>query len=435
MAQSSGQGGSIPLTEYRREAPPGWGPNISDYPLKSYFEKLRLWYRVFDGADEVVGPLVAGRLVGRAQKLAINLKLPRPHDNGFDAGDDALVRLSVEEVRGPMNPNIIIQHHIPSGSQALCNALRDAFGQSDQDMVSRSLEAFFEFRRGNMSLQEYSVEWDLRYDEAETRSNLQLNEVAKYYLFFKQSGLPSKFIEDVKLQIQGDLSRFSEARALALRLSQRSDATIDGDHYYGEQSDGQEDWREEWLEECYDAWSENYYGDEDYDQYWMDEEDVWYDYEEEPWLDNEEYWQEEPTSHHEAAGSSSSYPDNETVTDGQAQEDYYKGKGKNSMKNAMGLGCHTCGSKWHWTKSCPVNAGGKTSHYGGKPFKTRVMDKENIQGMANPRATQKALGILVALGKEKVLARAMVALVEKEKVSQNILQTWRSTMFKAHEAR
>ena len=62
MAQSSSSGqGGIPLTEYRREVPPGWGPGIQDYPLKSYVEKLRLWYRVFDGADEIIGPLVAGR--------------------------------------------------------------------------------------------------------------------------------------------------------------------------------------------------------------------------------------------------------------------------------------------------------------------------------------------------------------------------------------
>lgn len=74
------------------------------------------------------------------------------------------------------------------------------------------------------TLQEYSVEWDLRYDEAETRSNLHLNEVA--YLFFKQSGPPNKFIGDVKPQIQGDLSRFADARALALRLGQRGDYTM-----------------------------------------------------------------------------------------------------------------------------------------------------------------------------------------------------------------
>ena len=160
MSQPGGSG-TIPLTEYRRDVPPGWGPGIADYPLRSYFEKLRLWYRVFEGADEVVGPLVAGRLVGRAQKLAVNLRLQRP-DGGVDVGDQALVRLSVDEVRDPNDPSIILQHHIPSGVQALCNALRDAFGQSDQDMVSRSLESFFEFRRGKLSLQEYAVEWDLR---------------------------------------------------------------------------------------------------------------------------------------------------------------------------------------------------------------------------------------------------------------------------------
>lgn len=58
MAQPSSTAGSIPLTEYRRDVPPGWGPGLPDYPLRSYFEKLRLWYRVFEGADEVVGPLV-----------------------------------------------------------------------------------------------------------------------------------------------------------------------------------------------------------------------------------------------------------------------------------------------------------------------------------------------------------------------------------------
>ena len=40
------------------------------------------------------------------------------------------------------------------------------------------------------------------------------------YLFFKHGQLPNKFIEDIKLQLHGDLSRFNEARTLALRLSQ-----------------------------------------------------------------------------------------------------------------------------------------------------------------------------------------------------------------------
>ena len=355
MAQPSSGAGSIPLTEYRRDVPPGW-PGIADYPLRSYFEKLRLWYRVFEGADEVVGPLVAGRLVGRAQKLAVSLRLPRPN-GGADVGDEALVRLSVDEVRDPMNPEIIIQHHIPSGVQALCNALRDAFGQSDQDMVSRSLEAFFEFKRGKLSLQEYSVEWDLRYDEAETRSNLHLNDVAKFYLFFKQSGLPTKFIEDIKLQLHGDLARFAEARTLALRLSQRGQD--DHDHvFYEEGQAADEPWADEWNSDwtwsCYEDEVEPTWHDHAAsDAWWYEDDGYWdngyYDYDAESWPQGD--------VPHDANAET-----NESTTDG-ATEDFYNGNQKG--KNAMGVGCAICGSKWHSSTSCPVNLPDKGK---GQPF-------------------------------------------------------------------
>ena len=354
--QSMGAAGTIPLSEYRREVPPGWGPGIPDYPLRAYFEKLRLWYRVFDGMDEVVGPLVAGRLTGRAQKLAINLRLPRPN-GGFDVGDEALVRLSVDEVRDPNDPTVILQHHIPSGVQALCNALRDAFGQSDQDMVSRSLESFFEFKRGKLSLQEYAVEWDLRYDEAETRSNLQLNDVAKFYLFFKQSNLPAKFIEDIKLQIHGDLSRFMEARTLALRLSQRGQEDSDNIFYEEQSADGeQQSWQDDEWQDWTDwpDWPGLYYGEQDdgwhdpgdpHDQWWNDwpSMDSYYD---QPW----DAWQEE----HMAESATDNYDHHGQEHEPPSEpphEDYYKGKGK----NAMALGCAICGSKWHSSSACPVN--------------------------------------------------------------------------------
>ena len=138
-------------------------------------------------------------------------------------GSDALVRLPVDEVRDPHDPNSILERAIPSGVQALCNALRDAFGSSDQEMVSRAIEDFFEFRRGKMTFQEYSIEWDIRLEEATTRAGLDLNEVGKFYLFFKNANLTTKFVDDIKLQLQGDLRRFQEARSLALRLITRKD--------------------------------------------------------------------------------------------------------------------------------------------------------------------------------------------------------------------
>ena len=141
--------GGIPLTECRKDVPPGWSPGNPDYPLRLFFEKLKLWYRIYDGPDESVGPLVAGRLGGRAQKIALSLRLPRP-DGQTDVGDAALVRLSVDEVRDPANPMVILQNHVPSDIQALATALREAFGQSDQELTTQALEQFFELRRGKL---------------------------------------------------------------------------------------------------------------------------------------------------------------------------------------------------------------------------------------------------------------------------------------------
>jgi len=51
--------------------------------------------------DEMIGPLIAGRLYGRASKLAMALKVPRP-DGTMDIRDAALVRLAVDEAHDPV---------------------------------------------------------------------------------------------------------------------------------------------------------------------------------------------------------------------------------------------------------------------------------------------------------------------------------------------
>ena len=263
---------------------PGRTQALPDYPFRLYFDKLKLWHRVYDGPDECVGPLVAGRLHGRAHRIALQLRVPRP-DGTFDQGDSALVRLAVDEVRDPINPNQILQAHIPSGVQCLCNALRDAFGQSDQDMASSSLDRFFECRRHKMSFQEYAVEWDMRLEEAADRAGLQINEVAKFYLFFKSSGLPPKMIDDLKMQIGGNLNRFADARSLALCLSNKSDAQSDvfyNEDYYQEPTYTDEDW---YSQEWYDPME--WIGED----YYQENEDVYYDYEDDgDYEDYDEYY-------------------------------------------------------------------------------------------------------------------------------------------------
>ena len=285
MSSSSGNPNSsgIPLQEFRRDCPPGWSPGLPDYPLRLFFDKLKLWCQIFDGADELVGPLVAGRLQGKAQRLALQLRLPRP-DGGVDVGSDALVRLSVDEVRDPTNPNIILQNSIPSGIQSLCNSLRDAFGFSDQELVSKSIEDFMEFRRGRMAFSEFSIEFDMRLEEATTRAGFEINDVAKFYLFFKAAQLPVKLVDDIKLQIQGDLRRFQEARALALRLVHRAQENHDS-YFMGDEEDEWDDsWDDPWFGEAYWQDDAEYWPEE-----WPEDSEVW----ESSWHDEDYYGEEE----------------------------------------------------------------------------------------------------------------------------------------------
>ena len=332
---------------------------MPDYPLKLYLEKLKLWYRVYDGPDEAVGPLIAGRSSGQAQKLATSLKLPRP-DGNFDYGDAALVRLSVDEVRDPTDPNIILQHHVPSGVQALAHALREAFGQTDQELTTSSLDAFFNLKRGRMSLQEYTAEWELRYEEAQT--------VAKTYLYFQHSGLSNRFIEDVKLQIHSDMSRFQEARRLALRLNARQgEPAVNSTDLYGDvheefyDADPYHDqtFYQDWNGWPYSAWEDQYS--------YYDQLDTWYEEDEgDPWSGDswpsESAWPqaEEYTIHDEeeyqTASSSSPIQEPDAAAVNSTEDYYQKGKGSG--------GFFVCGSRWHMAAQCPVNTSGKSKGKG-----------------------------------------------------------------------
>ena len=65
-----------------------------------------------------------------------------------------------------------------------------------------------------MSLQEYILEHETRFDEAESRGGLVLNDTGKCHMFLKYSGLEEKRIEDINLKVSGDLSRYQEVKNL-----------------------------------------------------------------------------------------------------------------------------------------------------------------------------------------------------------------------------
>ena len=357
---SSGSGGGIPLEEWRKDVPPGWKPGVEGYPLKLYFSKLKLWYRCTEVPDEVVGPLIAGRLVGRAQRIALELRLIRP-DGTYDTGDAALVRLSVDQVLDPADGTTVLQHHIPSGVQALCNALKQAFGETDETATTKSLETFFEFRRpASQDLQEFSAEWELRFEDAKTKAGLDMNDVAKSYMWLKQANIPQRHQDDLRLQIHGDLSRFNDLRTLALRLAHRTDRSSDAfyeEPRYRDSWDASSDWNEtfwsddgSWLyvDEDYEAYAaEDWNGEEDYDYDYPDHGSSWYEDEYAPWPGDPDA---EPGHQGGDEIYSEDYPDGVYSAGGRP------GKGKGS--GPFGSGCFICGSRWHLAADCPVRGKG-----------------------------------------------------------------------------
>ena len=88
-----------------------------------------------------------------------------------------------------------------------------------------------------------------------------MNQVAKSYLWLKQSGLTRKHQDDLRLKVHGDLSRFHELRALVVRLPHRADrAGGSSDVFYEEDKHDEHPDQDDWY-----GWTEY-----DNESYWAD---------------------------------------------------------------------------------------------------------------------------------------------------------------------
>ncbi|CAE8632635.1 unnamed protein product, partial [Polarella glacialis] len=368
-------GGGLPLSEFNKLVPPGWRPGIPGYPIKLFFERLKLWYRATDNAEAQLGILVAGRLQGAPQKIALRLRSPRPvaAGGGYDIGDEALIRLSQEQVIDPAT-NTIVQEYIPSGLQFLCQALRAIYGLQDQDRTTVALDSFYEFKRGHLGLAEFAQEFDHRYESAEDEAGLQMNDAGKTYFFLRGSGLGDKIIEDIKLQMRGDMSRYQEIRTLVLKLARANDKDKETLNMYQDQTDFN-------YKVNLDETNGNYYGS------WHDPttgEIIEYDY----GANTSDDMYTATTTMSTTASTATTTARATTMigtatTDGKTKSTMgqTKGKGKGfgakgkgpSGGSASGIGCTTCGSRWHSSLDCPLNdpskgdqgkgKGGKDYHY------------------------------------------------------------------------
>ena len=398
----------MPLDEYTDKIPPGWKPGMESYPLRLYVDKLTLWWKQADVDLTHASVLIVGRLKTGAGKVAMKLRLERKqsdHPPDYDVGADAIVRARVPEEKDDLT-GAVTQPMIPSGMERLIANLVERYGLDDQDTVTVALDHFFDYRRGDLSLQEYVNEFVIRYDDAEAKGGLQMNSVGLAHLMLKFSGISDKAKDYLKLRVDGNLEKYETLRTLMLRMARAPEKEkyaypVHDNYWYGSSYD----------EDSF------YYQDYDYD----------YDYDD--------------TSYHYGEGDPEGEDydyDYDADVQGHSSEAYWKGKGKGKSKGksfgkgnkgkASG-GCSRCGSKWHSSDDCPVakveesGKGKSDAHYEqddsyyeeqegqywGKASDVKV--KEKASGETKAKASS---GDHMAKAKEKVSgvkakAKALVA--------------------------
>eukprot|EP00959_Pyramimonas_sp_CCMP1952_P301564 6309377-Pyramimonas_sp.AAC.1 len=257
MAAGGGADWKLPntLPEFTRYVPPGWKPGLPEYTFKNFLERLHLWWRITPITDEEAGPLVASRLLDQAFEVAMHMRVDR---NGqIYTGDAALALAKTDAVLDPHDGSVVVPEN-PAGVVHLIQRLKEAFEVHDQDKQGEILDRFWDTRRGSSSLQDFLLRFKQRYDEAESKAGLQLNDTGRTHLLFKWSGLPARRVADIKLHHNGDLTQFNQIYSMISRIAKQEMAAGVTHHHghYGEHDD------EELNDEDYHL---SFYTDEDQD--------------------------------------------------------------------------------------------------------------------------------------------------------------------------
>ena len=324
---------NLPLEQFNVSTPPGWKPHTTNYPLRRYLERLRLWYRLTNLLPEQLGPAVASRLQGRPYDLANALRFTLP-DGRTIVGDEALAYPGADPQVDP-NTGAILTPAVANGLQALLRILTAAYGaDADQTAVS-TLDRFFSLRRNRLSLLEYLNEHDYLYGEAVAIGGLALNEVGRSHFLLKHAGLPKDKQEHILLLVNQDLRQYNAIKNHLERMAKASEPSNDMAHYADQAA-----WYTDYdYDDGYQLWSDNY-GDH-YDE-WLDDAGVWYD----DWQNSSHDWQhaEEYVAWPESQTTPGTFTDQSlseldmNVLYGKGRRIKGKGKGKGFRRFGKGKG-------------------------------------------------------------------------------------------------
>lgn len=228
------QVGGLPLDEYTKSCPPGWKENVANYPYRRYLEKLRLWNRITDCEEHQKAATIVGRLKGKANTMAMKTKVTGVVQEVDPATGAVTFRQSVmtgdDAVCAPASPAVynaageVIFPEQLSGLRVMLKKLRTDYTLHDQDQIQISVDDVLDYSRGRATLIEALQDMDLVMDEAEEKAGFAMNDVAKGHFMLKRLKLPENLVDDLKLKIDQDMSRYGELRALILRMAKKEQA-------------------------------------------------------------------------------------------------------------------------------------------------------------------------------------------------------------------
>ena len=112
----------------------------------------------------------------------------------------------------------------------IIQVLQEAYGEMEHDQQGLALDKFSTLYRGSSSLADYCSAFRVRYEQAEEKAGLQINEVAKSHLFLTHAGLTQKFIDDIMLKVNGDRNEFVQIYAHAQRSGKQYQTHPDEAH-------------------------------------------------------------------------------------------------------------------------------------------------------------------------------------------------------------
>ena len=356
----------LSLRQYSKDVPPGWRPRA--YPIREYKEALGVWSKLTRLDEDQIGPAIMSRLEGGALRVAHALTIQRIDPGTLGPrnfqGIDAVSLPASDAVINPTTGDEIIPAYL-AGARVLVNRLLELFFLDDQDLAWTSLDKFFTFQRpSDMDFSTYVIEWDRLLAEAEQHGGLHLGDTGKCWIFWSRSNLPERVLSDLRLKVNGDLSRYRDMIRLQLKISKNEQASMDQHggykNYHGDSyndydmtyTDGDSWWYDDadssyYEDWSYDDWYDDYYEHDDSLYQWYDDYDYDHNY------DN-------GSTHHQ---DSNHDHNNDTST----YDDYYGkgkkgGKGKHKGKQPSSSQCTSCGSKWHNTDNCPMKDNNGSNH-------------------------------------------------------------------------